>query len=112
MGGAGFEIEETAPDQILGREPENVVRGGVEVCEAALRVGCPDQVVGSFDEIAIAVFAFEEKLDDPTLFRERALHRRELLRGLLDGRAQAGSGEAIYELFGIAAVAAGSAECN
>ena len=108
--GARFEIEEAAADQVLGREPEDVVRGGVEVGEAALGVGGPDQVVRGFDEIAVAVLAFEQQLDDAALFGERALDGRELLGGFVGARAEARSHEAVDQLLGIAAVTAGGAQ--
>jgi hypothetical protein len=59
LGGARFEIEEAAPDEILWRCAEDFGRRIVEIGEAALGVGGPDEIVGRLDEIAIAVFAFE-----------------------------------------------------
>ena len=67
---AGFEIEEAAADEVARRQAENVLRGGIQIGEAALRVGRPDEIVRRFHEVAVAVLAFEQQLDDAAFFGE------------------------------------------
>ena len=107
VGVTGLEIKEAAPEQILGRKPEDCVGGRIEIGEAPERVGGPDEVVGGLDEIAVAVLALQQELDDAPLFRKRLADRRELLAGLVArGGEPGGAGEAVDQFAGVAPVPA------
>ncbi len=77
--GAGFEIEEAAAEQVPGPQAEQIDAGVVQVGEAAQRIGRPDQVVGSLDQVAVARFAFQQQLDDAAFFLQGAARGGELV---------------------------------
>jgi len=106
MGIAGLEIEEAAPDQVLGRDAEDRVGGGVEIGEAPEGVGCPDEVVRGLDQVAVAVLALQQELDDAPLLGERLADRRQLLAGLVARGGEAGARQAVDQLARIAPVPA------
>ena len=106
MRAVGLEAEEAAPDQVGRRQPENLVGGGVQVGEAALGVGLPDQVMRGLDEVAVAAFALDQQLDDPAFFGQRLLDARQFARGFFGERAAVGLDQAIDDFFRIPAMAA------
>ena len=102
----GLEVEEAAPDEVLRRNTEDHVGGGIEIGEAAEGIGGPDEVVRGLDQIAVAVLALQQELDDAPLLRERLADGRKFLAGLVAGRGEGGAGEAVDKLARIAAVPA------
>ena len=78
----------------------------VEVSEPPVGIGCPDQVVRRFHQIAVTVLTFEQELDDAALLCKRSLDGGEFLRRLLRVAVQCRRRKAIDQLLGITPVPA------
>src|SRR5262249_5141694 len=102
MRGAGLGITEATAQQLVGRHSESVERAVVQVGEAALGVGGPDQVMRGFHQVAIAALALEQQLDDASLFAQGLARDRQLILVLVAEGAERRARQSVDDLARVA----------
>ena len=104
--GRASKSKKQCPNRSFGANSEDVQGAVVQIGEAALRIGGPDQVMRSLDQIAVAAFAFQQQLDDAPLLAQCLACRGEFVFVLVGGNAQRRARQSVDDLARITPMAA------